>query len=523
VRIRKLDSRGRVVEDRHVARARVTEPLFAPQQVERSRRARAVVCPEAAAGRVAAVVTCHNYGRYLQQCLESIIGQTRSFDEVVVVCDRCSDDSARIARQWAQGRAGWTVLVTDLGMGPKARNAGVAMTTADFLSFVDADNWLEPGFVERLMPAFCNARVGLAYPRLLMVDELGRPNGNASHAREFDYDALRVKNYIDTCAISRRECWSRVGGWKHHQFLDDWIYALELTRAGWDCQFVDDVLANYRQHAAQTTATHDYQTSRWEAMRDGMELAVVTPFAGRRWALRRYWEALARLDWPAERLRVVAVDNSGDKRFGKELRARLADCKARYRSYVELPTEHANGVSAAKLAGDAELRMQIADATSQALVPLWQTAAGELGTADLVLTWEDDIEPPEGAVRELLWGLDDDVAGVSGLVRLRYEGGNPLLLQDITSTNPTRRAQVAELVGTDRFFGCDFTGFGFTLSRRQAWREIVFRVHPDFASSREHPWYDVAWSRDVRALGWRWRAASNVPVKHWLEGGRQYV
>lgn len=47
---------------------------------------------------VAVLVACHNYGRYLDECLRSVLNQTLLPAETVVVTDACSDESAEIAR-----------------------------------------------------------------------------------------------------------------------------------------------------------------------------------------------------------------------------------------------------------------------------------------------------------------------------------------------------------------------------------------------------------------------------------------
>ena len=476
---------------------------------------------EAAHGKVAAVVPCHNYGRFLGQCLKSLEAQTRPFDEVLIVDDNSSDDTPDIADAFVARHRNWRYLRVKLGMGPLSRNAGVAETQADFIVHVDADNWLYARFVETLIPAFTDHRVGLAYGRLRMVGEDGAPSFASGFARPFDHDSLRRANYIDTCAISRRQCHEDAGGWKPHQYLDDWIFALDITRAGWDCRYVDETVAAYRQHPTQTTRTHDYTESRQRAMREAFEVAVVTPFAGRTWALKRYFEALDKLDWPRERLRVVAIDNSGDAKFGRELRKRLSGVRASSVAYVDLPTEHAMGLSAAELAANTQVRTSVADATSVPLAALWQRAGAYLGTADVVLTWEDDVVPPDGALTKLFEGLGENVGVVAGIVRMRYGDKEPLL-QRFTSLSPVRR-EILPQPGPDEIAPVDFTGFGFSLIRRQLWREIRFRVRPDWAVYTHDPWYDVAFAKDAKILGWDWMAHGGVVVRHYQEGGREYV
>src|SRR5262245_56995193 len=53
------------------------------------------------ASRISVVVTCHNYGRYLRECLESLLAQERPADEIVVVDDASTDDTPEVAAFYA--------------------------------------------------------------------------------------------------------------------------------------------------------------------------------------------------------------------------------------------------------------------------------------------------------------------------------------------------------------------------------------------------------------------------------------
>lgn len=496
--------------------ARPVRPVLMPMPASvmiGGRRSRMAQCAEAAQGTVGAVVTCHNYGRFLHQCLTSLRAQTQPFDRVVIVDDASEDDTSVVASKYTD-LPGWSYLRVDYRDGPQARNRGVAEIMTDFIAQVDADNWLEPTFVERLMPVFSSARVGVAYPQLKLVGPDGEFRG-LGHAKVFDYDDLRRQNTIDTCAISRRLCHEDVGGWKSVVRLDDWCYHMEVSRSGWELAFVDEPLVNYRQHsAAMSTLRAGYdREDRLAAMAAAFELAVVTPFCGRDWALPKWEAAVKGLGWPADRLRIVVIDNSGKKQFGQKLRAALNRIPARAKTFVDLPTEHVKGMSAQALADDEQARTDFPAATSVALVPIWNEASKHLGTADVILTIEDDVTPPDGAVMTLLSELWPDVGAVAGLVRLRFRDC-PYLLTEITSQCPMETRQLPAPDYGD-VVEADVCGFGLTLWRRQVWNEIRARVQPDWQYDNRYPWYDYAWCKDMKLLGWRLLVHGSVRAKHW--------
>lgn len=94
---------------------------------------------------VSVVVPCHNASGTLRDCLAALRDQTRAPDEIVVVDDASSDDSAAIAAEF-----GCTVVELKRNRGPSgARNEGIAAARGDVLFFVDSDVALLPDAIER--------------------------------------------------------------------------------------------------------------------------------------------------------------------------------------------------------------------------------------------------------------------------------------------------------------------------------------------------------------------------------------
>jgi cellulose synthase/poly-beta-1,6-N-acetylglucosamine synthase-like glycosyltransferase len=92
---------------------------------------------------VTALIPAHNETANLRECLASIQAQTRPVDQIVVVADRCTDDTATVARE-----AGAVVVEVDCGAKAAAQNAGLPYVTGDVVLCVDADTVLASDVTE---------------------------------------------------------------------------------------------------------------------------------------------------------------------------------------------------------------------------------------------------------------------------------------------------------------------------------------------------------------------------------------
>jgi len=117
---------------------------------------------------VAVVVVTWNCERYIGDCLASLLGLTRRPAEIVVVDNGSADGSVAVVR----GRFP-EVRLLGLDSNPgfcRANNLGIQSTRAPFVLVLNPDTRLERGFLEELLPAFDDPRVGMAAGKLLRFD-----------------------------------------------------------------------------------------------------------------------------------------------------------------------------------------------------------------------------------------------------------------------------------------------------------------------------------------------------------------
>ncbi|MFZ1410313.1 MAG: glycosyltransferase [Micropruina sp.] len=135
------------------------------------------------------VVPVLNVAHLLPRCLDSLLAQTHRPLEIIVVDDGSTDDSADVMRRYQQAHSEvHLVSQRHHGVGP-ARNAGLSIAEGEFVSMVDADDWVEPTFIADLLAlaqstgadvavggfSFDFLGLSLPFPFLPRVDSLTGP------------------------------------------------------------------------------------------------------------------------------------------------------------------------------------------------------------------------------------------------------------------------------------------------------------------------------------------------------------
>lgn len=109
--------------------------------------------------RFSIIVPLFNKAPYVEKALESILAQTYSDWELIVVDDGSTDGSAGVAdavlksavdRRQAPSSVHWQLIRKENGGVSSARNIGVAASQGDYLCFLDADDWWSPTFLEEM-------------------------------------------------------------------------------------------------------------------------------------------------------------------------------------------------------------------------------------------------------------------------------------------------------------------------------------------------------------------------------------
>lgn len=96
------------------------------------------------------IIPIYNAENYLRECLDSVVGQLRRDDQLILVNDGSTDASGAICEQYAkEDRRIRMVHQANLGVAG-ARNTGLRYAEGDYIAWIDPDDWIEPNWREKI-------------------------------------------------------------------------------------------------------------------------------------------------------------------------------------------------------------------------------------------------------------------------------------------------------------------------------------------------------------------------------------
>lgn len=102
---------------------------------------------------ISVIVPVYNMAGYLDKCVQSLVDQTLEDIEIILVDDGSTDSSPRLCDEWARRDSRIRVVHKANGGLSDARNVGAAHAKADYLGFVDSDDFVDPLMFEALYTA----------------------------------------------------------------------------------------------------------------------------------------------------------------------------------------------------------------------------------------------------------------------------------------------------------------------------------------------------------------------------------
>ena len=230
--------------------------------------------------KISVVIPAYNVERFLPRCLKSVSAQTLKPEEVIVVDDGSTDNTAAVA-----AALGATVISQTNSGVASTRNLGIRNASGNWIALLDADDLWAPEKLER-QAALIRPETVLVYTGIRVFDDGGirdlRPAIDAISARKM----LRYMNPITPSTVMvKREAFMQVGGFrKGLDACEDWGLWFRLLPLG-RFEAVPDPLTDYYIHPKSLSANPENMLHAANIIIDATLTADLRGFE--RWAWKR--------------------------------------------------------------------------------------------------------------------------------------------------------------------------------------------------------------------------------------------
>ena len=252
---------------------------------------------------VSVIIPGYNHARFLQERIESVLGQTYPCIEVIMLDDASKDGSAEIMLQYAKHERVSHVVINEKNSGNTFLQwqKGLALAQGEYVWIAESDDVAHPDFLSALLsPLTETPDAVMAFSWSTMIDENSKPlpyswdetkrfhSPGIYASRSFCLQRMVFKNlmYNASMIVFKKECASHVNPqFMQYRHSGDWLFWFDIARQGKICE-VPRKLNSFRQHANKVSN---------EALQkaDLAEICAIQQYVAQTLRLNRYqWRCL---------------------------------------------------------------------------------------------------------------------------------------------------------------------------------------------------------------------------------------
>lgn len=195
--------------------------------------------------KVSVIIPCYNQAEYLDECLISVLNQTYSNWECIIVNDGSQDETEIVANQWIIKDSRIHYFKKDNAGLSAARNSGIAIAQGEFILPLDADDKISSTYIAQAIQEFDkDSSIKLVY---CLAEKFGDEFG-LWELPDFSLYNLSQNNLIFPTAMFRKTEWEVIGGFDVKMIYgwEDWEFWIAMLKNGGNVKRLDIVGYFYR-------------------------------------------------------------------------------------------------------------------------------------------------------------------------------------------------------------------------------------------------------------------------------------
>lgn len=163
--------------------------------------------------KISIIIPIYNSERYINKCISSVVTQTYKKIEIILVDDGSTDASGIICEEWKKKDSRVIVMHQKNGGSSCARNAGMQLSTGDYIAFLDSDDyWYSNLVLEKIVN-----RLKITSPDVLSFNyvklvntKFKKPYFNNVDDMPHDSNEIQSRNYIFKKNLWVSSAWNKI-------------------------------------------------------------------------------------------------------------------------------------------------------------------------------------------------------------------------------------------------------------------------------------------------------------------------
>ena len=201
---------------------------------------------------ISIIVPVYNVEKYLNKCIDSIINQTYRNLEIILVDDGSPDNCGKICDEYAKKDKRIKVIHKKNGGVSSARNKGIENASGYWISFVDADDWIEKDYIKILVNNKEDADIVLCGYNRVNKNKIEKVNGNGEkliyNSKEYLIKTLNPQTGIGfiNMKLIKKKCIERIRFDENLKVGEDAFFNIQISPNIKKAVFIKKAVYNYR-------------------------------------------------------------------------------------------------------------------------------------------------------------------------------------------------------------------------------------------------------------------------------------
>lgn len=228
---------------------------------------------------ISVIMPAYNASAYIREAVTSVLEQTVTNWELLIIDDCSSDDSFQIAEEYARYDSRIKALRNEQNMGvAKTRNKAIELSRGQYIAFLDSDDAWYPQKLEKQLQLLVTENAELAYCSYKIVGADGKTaRPDYIVPERIDYKGLLKENVISCSAMLIRAQAVKKIGFNTDFFHEDYVLGLELLRGGCKAVGCRELLMHWRYiENSRSFNKKKSAQNRWRIYRNYLKLPLIS-------------------------------------------------------------------------------------------------------------------------------------------------------------------------------------------------------------------------------------------------------